>query len=110
MSNLTPILTEEQKEEAWLERNRKRRRKYVADNRKEWNRKVREYYVNNPLAKLKRDARNKVRSMYRNGSWVRQKCELCDKIGEAHHKDYNKPLEVRWLCKKHHIEADARKL
>lgn len=33
-----------------------------------------------------------------------QPCEICDsehKI-QAHHEDYSKPLEVNWLCKKHH--------
>jgi hypothetical protein len=32
-----------------------------------------------------------------------QPCEVCGKQpAEAHHGDYNKPLEVRWLCKTHH--------
>lgn len=39
------------------------------------------------------------------GKLVRQLCECCgsDKTA-AHHDDYSKPLEVRWLCRKHHGE------
>lgn len=33
----------------------------------------------------------------------RQPCEVCgDPKVQAHHTDYAKPLEVRWLCKTHH--------
>lgn len=36
---------------------------------------------------------------------------LCERCGcekvEAHHEDYDKPLEVRWLCKKHHREIHS---
>ena len=39
------------------------------------------------------------------GTIKKEKCEVCksEKV-EAHHKDYNKPLEVIWLCHKHHRE------
>lgn len=35
---------------------------------------------------------------------VRQPCEVlnCDDLGVRHHDDYNKPLEIRWLCPFHH--------
>lgn len=33
-------------------------------------------------------------------------CEIdgCSELGERHHDDYSKPLEVRFLCKQHHSE------
>lgn len=35
----------------------------------------------------------------------RQPCEVCGaKKVEAHHSDYSKPLDVRWLCRMHHRE------
>ncbi len=35
------------------------------------------------------------------GDLVPQKC-YCGAIAQAHHEDYTKPLEVIWLCTKHH--------
>ena len=56
------------------------------------------------------------------GRLVKLSCEMCDptpygarkpskeEIVQAHHDDYREPLEVRWLCTKHHGEAhDIRK-
>jgi hypothetical protein len=42
------------------------------------------------------------------GILANQHCELClvdplgNKVVIAHHDDYNYPLRVRWLCRKHH--------
>lgn len=42
------------------------------------------------------------------GKIVSQPCEVCgDPHADAHHDDYSKPYEVRWLCRRHHREAHA---
>ena len=39
----------------------------------------------------------------RDGRIIKGSCEVCgEKKTHGHHTDYNKPLEVMWLCKKHH--------
>jgi hypothetical protein len=39
------------------------------------------------------------------GELVRRPCEVCGETKvEAHHDDYHKPFEVRWLCFHHHRE------
>ena len=41
---------------------------------------------------------------------IRKPCEVCgSEKSQAHHEDYSKPLEVVWLCKPHHSQADARR-
>lgn len=40
------------------------------------------------------------------GEIVRQsQCEICGstKRVDAHHEDYSKPLEIVWLCRRHHV-------
>jgi hypothetical protein len=39
-----------------------------------------------------------------------QPCEACGSTYkvEAHHTDYSKPLDVRWLCRKHHLAEHKR--
>jgi hypothetical protein len=50
------------------------------------------------------NARTKVARAVKSGRLVRQPCEVCGAKANAHHEDYSKPLEVRWLCSKHHGE------
>lgn len=45
-------------------------------------------------------AANRVATAIRTGMLKRQPCEACGKKRVvAHHDDYSKPLDVRWLCK-----------
>lgn len=55
--------------------------------------------------KEKRAAHVLTGNAIRDGRLIRQPCEVCGKKKvEAHHDDYLKPLDVRWLCRKHHME------
>jgi hypothetical protein len=67
--------------------------------------KVKKWRDNNP-EKIK--AQRMIYVLVRNGTLKREKC-FCGKKGEAHHEDYSKPLEIKWLCKKHHVIADKER-
>ena len=73
------------------------RRKYSYD-------RSRQYRQSNPI---KKRARYLLRNAVRDGRLVQQTCAVCGTAEniEAHHEDYSKPLEVVWLCRKHHGEA-----
>lgn len=50
-------------------------------------------------------AHNSVRNAIRDGKLFPKACEVCGASSvQAHHDDYNKPLDVRWLCIKHQAE------
>ena len=54
---------------------------------------------------LKYKAREQVASDIRSGNIKRQSCKYCgDPNTQAHHSDYNKPLDVTWVCFKCHRE------
>lgn len=39
------------------------------------------------------------------GKLLRQPCEVCGvETVDAHHDHYDKPLNVRWLCRRHHTK------
>jgi len=47
------------------------------------------------------------------GKIIKRPCEVCGTLKvDGHHPNYKKPLEVIWLCRKHHIQVErqAKKL
>ena len=60
----------------------------------------RRYYYKYPE---KNRAKYLVRKAIKNGELEKQCCEICGSENvHAHHSDYTKPLDVIWLCPKHH--------
>lgn len=87
-----------------------RRQQYAAYERDRYQEPVRRSYAQ----KIARERKNrnplKARATYLTSNAIRdrrlvpQTCEVCGAVKvEAHHDDYNKPLEVRWLCRTHHL-------
>lgn len=60
--------------------------------------KVKRYRISNPEKTIARSIAKKYLSP--------KVCEIksCFENGERHHEDYKNPLEVRFLCRKHHME------
>ena len=60
----------------------------------------RKWILNN---KIKRNASAMVRKAIKKGWLIKKNCEVCDNPkSQGHHEDYSNPLEVVWLCDKHH--------
>jgi hypothetical protein len=55
----------------------------------------------------RRKARIAVGNAIRDGRLIRQPCLICGDKAEAHHPDYDAPLDVVWLCTLHHKQAHA---
>ncbi len=63
----------------------------------------------------KKKAHDAVHIAIKNGSMVRSDCEYihhgdCSGNIQAHHEDYDKPLDVRWLCVRHHKLVHMHKI
>lgn len=53
----------------------------------------------------KRKAHRAVEYALRTGKLVKAPCIVCgERNAETHHEDYSRPLDVMWLCRKHHAE------
>lgn len=61
------------------------------------------------IALLKSRARSYANTYQRRGKIVRQPCEVCGAaLAEKHHDDYSKPLQLRWFCRRHHLEHERK--
>jgi hypothetical protein len=59
--------------------------------------------------KEKVKARSALGQAIQRGEIKRGACEKCSEPkAEAHHDDYSRPLDVRWLCVRHHVEEHIR--
>lgn len=70
---------------------------------KESRRKSSAKWVKNNYKKYR--AHFKLRDAILRGDIKRKPCEVCgEEKSDGHHEDYSKPLEIMWLCHKHHEE------
>jgi hypothetical protein len=62
------------------------------------------------LQRKKANCRSYLNVYIKRGNIVKQPCCVCGDINaEAHHEDYDKPLEIIWYCRKHHLEHHKNK-
>ncbi len=81
------------------------------EHRRKYNRKwLKEHkYGTIGIPRLRRNAIASVGTAVRKGKLLRLPCSVCGKTKvQGHHPDYNKPLEVVWLCEKHHRELHKK--
>ncbi len=109
----------EQAKAKWFVRREEYRKKYTPEVTKELRRRFkerhgaeyintyqREYYKNNIARRIRARVYGRLHYAIRTGKIIAGiKCEQCGKEHckiESHHEDYNKPLEVKWLCTECH--------
>lgn len=70
-------------------------------------REVMKQWYQDPVYRAHHRARALANRAIKAGKLIRQPCQVCKALPtEAHHEDYNRPLDVIWLCKVHHKQAD----
>lgn len=68
-------------------------------------RRTRKKYVElSPEQQVKCKARTYARIALERGKIEPCGCEVCASKAEMHHDDYDQPLNVRWLCRTHHLD------
>jgi hypothetical protein len=104
----------EKREEIWrrhAENNRaayaEANRRYAANNPERYKKSQMDYRLADPQ---KRIARNAVAAAIRSGALKSLPCEGCGSTTkiQAHHHDYSKPLDVKWLCSLCHGKVHSR--
>lgn len=66
-------------------------------------------YPHEELYNKKQACRNKTHHLIKSGEIKKQPCEVCNsETSEAHHKNYDDPYDIQWLCRKHHAEIHSQ--
>ena len=74
--------------------------------RRAWSLHISEYRTKRDNPKKFR-ARAAAQYYIHRGDLVPEPCEVCGALEvQAHHDDYDKPLNLRWLCREHHSEEE----
>ena len=66
---------------------------------------TKKWILNNPE---KRRAHHLLNNALKSGKLHRHPCFVCGNKAQAHHDDYSKPLNVVWVCPKHHGELHVK--
>ncbi len=78
---------------------RERKRQRIKESKRRLEGKTKKYKYKKPRNSANVELGNAVRD----GRVTRKPCEICGKIKvQGHHEDYSKPLDVVWLCVRHH--------
>lgn len=86
----------------WARNNKDKGKEWQKNNPDKVKESARKWERNNPD---KRSSHRKVLWAVSSGKLKKEKCKICGKSEvDAHHEDYSKPLEVIWLCRRHHKE------
>jgi hypothetical protein len=93
--------------------NRRASNQYRATNRERARQRTNDWYTRTKEDETKyaellkrKQAHNAVAYALKTGKLTKGVCEVCgDPNVEAHHDDYDKKLDVRWLCIRHHGET-----
>lgn len=68
------------------------------------------YGLMTPEQRKKDNCRSYAGVYVRKGKLPRQPCEKCgNEKAEMHHEDYDKPLEVIWLCRTCHLDLHTQR-
>ena len=76
-----------------------RSRKYYQNHHLEMRNQQADYYSQFPE---RNQARRIAKRALALGQLEPQQCQVCNSSAEMHHPNYSEPLQVVWLCRKHH--------
>ncbi len=86
--------------------------RYCREHRNEYRRRFDKKHSDlSPAARKRANCRAYANTYLRRGKITKQPCGVCGakRHIEMHHEDYDQPLDIIWLCRKHHKEFHTLK-